>query len=72
MEFCTTFDMIGDYFTKAIQGYQSSHFCNIVIGIHEDSISYYNMSGRAFLEEKNIKLDKEKEEVQKADKLTGD
>ena len=38
MEFCPTFDMIGDYFTKALQGSQFHRFCNIVIGIHEDDI----------------------------------
>ena len=40
VEFFPTFDMIGDYFTKALQGYQFRQFRNIIIGIHEDEIPY--------------------------------
>ena len=50
VEFCPTFDMIGDYFTKALQGSQFRRFRNIFIGIHEDAIPAYNTSGRALLE----------------------
>ena len=50
VEFCPTFDMIGDYFTKALQGSQFSRFRNIVLGIHGVDIPAYNESGRAFLE----------------------
>ena len=42
VEFYCTFDMIGDYFTKALQGSQFGRFCNIVIGIHKDDIPAYN------------------------------
>ena len=59
MEFCPTFDRIGDYFTKALQGSQCRRLSNIVIGIHEDDITAYNKSGRALLEERKIKLKKE-------------
>ena len=38
VEFCPTFDMIGDYFTKALQGSQFRRFRNILLGIHEDDI----------------------------------
>ena len=58
MEFCPTFDMIGDYFTKALQGSQFHRFRNIVLGIHEDKIPDYNASGRALLEERKLKLKK--------------
>ena len=50
VEFCTTFDMIGDYFKKALQGSQFRRFRNIILGIHEDDIPSYNASGRALLE----------------------
>ena len=39
VEFCPTFDMIRDYFTKALQGSQFRRFHNIVLGIHEDDIT---------------------------------
>ena len=54
-------DTIGDYFTKALKGSQFSRFHNIILGIHEDNIPSYNVSGRVFIEEKKIKLEKEKE-----------
>ena len=44
LEFCPTFDMIGDYFIKALQGYQFRQFRKIVLGIHEDDIPAYNAS----------------------------
>ena len=72
VEFCPTFDMIGDYFTKALQGSQFRQFCNIVLGIHEDDIPSYNASGRALLEELKLKLKKQKEESQETSKLSGD
>ena len=72
MEFCPTFDMIGDYFTKSLQGYQFRRFLNIVLGIHENDIPAYNVSGRAFLEERKLKLKKEKEEAQEDAKLSDD
>ena len=72
MEFCPTFDMIGDYFTKSLQGSQFCQFRNIVLGIHEDAIPAYNASGRSLLEERKLKLKKEKEEAQEVAKLSGD
>ena len=72
VEFCPTFDIIGDYFTKALQGSQFHQSRKIVIGIHEDEIPAYNTSGRALLEEQKLKLKKEKEEAQEAAKLSGD
>ena len=50
VEFCLNFDIIGDYFTKALQGSQFRRFRNIVLGIHEDDIPSYNASGRDLLE----------------------
>ena len=70
-EFCPTFDMIGGYFTKALQGYQFCQFRNIVLGIHEDDIPAYNTSGRALIEERNLKLKKEKDKSLEASKLSG-
>ena len=72
VQFGPTFDMIGDYFIKALQGSQFHRFRNIVLGIHEDDIQAYNSSGRAFLEERKLKFNKEKEKEQEADKLAGD
>ena len=60
IECCPTFDMIGDYFTKALQGSQFRQFHNIVLGIYEDDISAYNASGRALLEERKLKSMKKK------------
>ena len=72
MGLCTTCDIIGDYFTKAIQGYQFCHFFNIIIGIHEYEIISYNASRRALLEFQKIKIEREKKETQKSVKLAGD
>ena len=72
MELFPTLDMIGDYFTKALQGSQFHRFRNIILGIHKDDIPAYNTSGRDFLEERKLKLKKEKEESQEAVKLAGD
>ena len=71
MEFCTTLDMIGDSFTKSLQGSQFRRFHNIIPGIHEDGIPSYTASVRAFLEEQKIKLYMYKEEANKYSKLTG-
>ena len=59
-------------FHKGIAGISIFPFLNIIIGIHEDDISYYNVSGRSLLEDLKIKLYKVKEEAQKAFKITGD
>ena len=54
VEFCPTLDMIGDYLTKAMQGSKFRRFSNIILGIHEDDIPSYNMSGIELIEEKKI------------------
>ena len=64
--------MIGDYFTKALQGSQFRQLRNIILGIHEGDIPAYKASGRALLEERKIKLKKQKEEAQEAAKLASD
>ena len=71
VEFCPTLDMIGDYFTKALQGSQFRQFHSIILGIHEDDITAYNASGRSLLEERKLKLNKEKEQSHEAAKLSG-
>ena len=71
MEFCPTFDIIGDYFTNSLQGSQLRRFRNIVLGIHEDDIPAYNALGKALLEDRKLILKKEKEEPQEAAKLSG-
>ena len=71
MELCPTLEMIREYFTKALQGSQFCHFCDIILGIHEDEIPSYNEFGRAFIEEQKIKLERNKEEDQKNSKLAG-
>ena len=60
MECCPTLDMIEDYFTKALQGFQFRWFHNIILGIHEDDIPAYNSSGIAFLEERILIFRKDK------------
>ena len=72
MELCPTLEIIGGYFTKSLQGYQFCRFHNIILGIHEDDIPYYNTSRIAPLERRNIKQDIEKEEAYKSAKLEGD
>ena len=72
VELCPTLDMIGDYFTKALQGSQFRIFRSIIIGIHKDDIPAYNPSRRALHEERKMKLKKNKEEAQKSAKLTVD
>ena len=62
VEFCPTFDIIGDYFTKALQGSQFRPLRNIILGIHVDDIPAYNASEGALLEERKLKLKREKEE----------
>ena len=60
VEFCPALDMIGDYFTKALQGYKFRRLRNIIIVIHEYDIPAYNIYGRALLEERKLILKKEK------------
>ena len=72
VEFCTTLEMIEDYFKKAMQGSQFCHCRNIILVIHEYHIPSYNSSRREFLEELTIKIGRGEEESQKADKLPGD
>ena len=50
VKFCPTLDMIGYYFTKALQGFQFHLFRNIIIGIHEDDMPAYNTYVNALLE----------------------
>ena len=64
MELYPNLDMIRDDFTKELQGSQFRHFCNIILGIHENDITYYNKPRIELLEKQKIKLEKEKEEAQ--------
>ena len=57
MYLCPTLDMIGDYFTKALQGFQLYRFRNIILGIDEDEIPAYNTSRIAFLEKQKPKIE---------------
>ena len=63
--------MIGYYFTNTLQGSQFLPFHHIILGIHANYIPSYNASRRALLEEKKIQLEYDKEEAQKAAKLSG-
>ena len=58
VEFFSILDMIGDYFTNALYGYQFCRFCNIFLGIYEDFIPAYNVSGRYFIEKRKLKSEK--------------
>ena len=60
MEFFPILDMIWNYFTKSIQEYRFIHIRNIILVIHEDEIISYNALGRAILEERKIKIEREK------------
>ena len=60
LELYPTFDMIADYFKKALHGYQFYRLRYTILGIHEDDTPAYNASGRALLEERKLKLKKEK------------
>ena len=60
MEFFLILDIIGDYFMKALQGSQFRRFSNIIFGIHEGGIPYYNVSGIELIVERKIKPEKEK------------
>ena len=68
VEFYPTLYMIGDYFTKSLQGYQLCFFRNIILSIHEYDIQSYNTSEIYFLDEQKLKLNQMKEESQKAAK----
>ena len=57
---CTNLDMIMDYFTKTLQGSQFRHFRNITLGIHEDYIPSYIVSGIEMPEERKIPPDIDK------------
>ena len=59
MEFCPNLDMLGEYFNKALQESQFLWFSNIILGIHEYNISFYNVSRRSLLVQKNIKIRKD-------------
>ena len=50
VEFYPTLDIIGDYFTNALQGSQFLRFCYIILSMNENDIHSYNFSGRAFLD----------------------
>ena len=60
MECCPIFDIIGDLFVKALQGSQICFYHNIILGICEDDITSYYSSKIVLLEERNIKLEREK------------
>ena len=72
MELYPTLDMIGNYFTKALQGSQFCCFRNNILGIHDDDINFYNASGIALLEKQKINLERDKEEAHKDTKLASD
>ena len=72
MELCPILDIIGDYSMEVLQGSQFCCFCNIILGINKYDITSFNVSGREFLEERKIKLERDKVEAHKAAKLPGD
>ena len=50
IEHCPTLDMIGDYFTKQLQGSQFKRFRNTILGIVEEEIGRYNATARAYIQ----------------------
>ena len=65
MELFPKLDMIGDYYTKALQGSQLCQCRNIILGIHEDDIQAYNASRRDFLGEKKLNWRKKKKNTRR-------
>ena len=63
--------MIGDYFTKVLQLSQLFLFRYTTLGIRENDIPSYKVSGRVLLKERKIKLGREKINSQNASKLIG-
>jgi hypothetical protein len=53
VEYCPTLDMIGDYFTKPLQGSLFRKFRNTILGINEADIPTYNANARAMLKERS-------------------
>jgi len=53
VEYCPTEDIIGDYFTKSLQG---SQFRNAILGIDEIDITRYNSEASAMLKKKKEEL----------------
>jgi hypothetical protein len=53
--YCPTLDMIGDYFTKPLQGSLFRKFRNTILGINEANIPTYNANARAMLEARRAK-----------------
>ena len=63
MEFCPTLDIIGDYFTGALHGYQLRRFRNIILGIHEDDIPSFNAFRRALIPGRRINYGRKKKRI---------
>jgi hypothetical protein len=53
VEYCPTLDMIGDYFTKPLQGSLLRKFWNTILGINEEDIPAYNADARAMLKRRS-------------------
>jgi hypothetical protein len=52
VEYCPTLDMIGDYFTKPLQGSLFRNFRNTILGVNEADIPTYNAKARAMLKKR--------------------
>ena len=50
IEYCPTLEMIGDCFTKPLQGKQFKLFRNIILRIEEDEVPRYNTTARAYIQ----------------------
>jgi hypothetical protein len=53
VEYCPTLDMIGDYFTKPLQGSLFRKFRNTILGVDEADIPTYNANARAMLKKRH-------------------
>ena len=55
IEYCPTLDMIGDYFTKPLQGSLFRKFRNLMLGIEEADVTKYNTKAHEWIKEREQK-----------------
>ena len=52
IEYCPTLDMIGDYFTKPLQGSLFRKSCKRILGIEEADVTKYNTKEHEWIKER--------------------
>ena len=51
IEYCPNLDIIGDYFTKPLQGSLFQNFRNVIIGIEEADVTNYNTNSHEWIKD---------------------